>query len=123
MPDPFPDGDGLCLWEPSPYRVALHPADDAAVSHIPSEADGDFSMVTVDFGERTNDILDDDDICFERFRVHHYDDFPDLRPVIWNPSDRGILPPLRSVPPAVFPVFVKWSEGGISLIPRSDSLE
>ena len=123
VPDPFPDGDGLCLWEPSPHRVALHPEDDVAVSCIPSEADGDFSSVCVDFGDRTDDVLDDEDICFERFHVHHYEDFPDLRPGFWMPADRGCLPPLRSVPPAVFSVFVKWTEGGISLIPQRDSSE
>ena len=40
VPDPFPDGEGLCLWDPSSHRVALHPEDDADVNCIPSEADG-----------------------------------------------------------------------------------
>ena len=90
MPDPFPEGEGLCIWDHSPHWVSLAPDDDVVVSDVRSDCDGDFSDVFVDFGHRTTEVLED--VSFERFRVHHYEDFPDLRPAIWMPSDREALP-------------------------------
>ena len=81
--------EDLCIWDHSPHWVALAPDDDVVASDVRSDGDGDFSDVCVDFGHRSTEVLED--VSFERFRVHHYEDFPDLRPAIWIPSDRGAL--------------------------------
>ena len=52
-----------------------------------------------DFGRRTERILDG--VSLERFRVHDYEDLPDLRPSFAVPTEPPIV--LPDVPPARFP--------------------
>ena len=77
----------------------------------------------LDFGDLTPVVLGTDDDTFESIRLTTYESHPEFRPAVYRPTDDSLGPGLPDIPPTVFSLFVRWKEGGISLMPQSDSSE
>ena len=89
------------FWAPSPDRLLCAADID--------DHDG-ISAAYFDFGSISEELFARD-FCPEAFRRRCYLDYPHYRPAVVLPTELGTGPALPDVPPAVFSVFVKWSEG------------